>query len=133
MNFFVRILFLIFVRCMEKSDSPYIAQILRNIERIQKYVGVMTFVEFEKDDQKQSAVLMQLQLICELAKRVSLKAREEMKTVPWPKITGFRDVIAHDYYRVQLPIVWSIIAEDLVAIEVPLAEYLKQHPLPSQM
>ena len=133
MNFFARILFLIFARCMEKSDSPYIAQTLRNIERIQKYVGAMTFVEFEKDDQKQSAVLMQLQLIGELAKRVSLKAREEMKTVPWQKITGFRDVIAHDYYRVQLPTVWSIIAEDLVAIEVPLAEYLKQHPLPPQI
>ncbi len=73
---------------MEKSDSPYVAQIVRNIEKIQKYLGGENFDAFSADEKTQSAILMQLQQIGELAKRVSPQAQvvctEYLKTHPLP-------------------------------------------------
>ena len=53
---------------MEKSDNPYVAQIVRNIEKIRKYLGAEDFDAFVADEKTQSAILMQLQQIGELAK-----------------------------------------------------------------
>ena len=112
---------------MEKSDNPYVAQIVRNIEKIRKYLGAEDFDAFVADEKTQSAILMQLQQIGELAKRVSPRAQAEMPSIPWRNIADFRNVVAHDYYEVQLPIVWTIITEQLTPLEVACVEYLKAH------
>lgn len=114
---------------MKKSDSPYIAQILESVATIRKYVGEQSYEEFLADGKTQDAVLMQLQQIGETAKRVSTKTKTEIN-VPWKKISGFRDVIAHEYYDILLSLVWNNIISELHAIEAPLAKYLKAHPLP---
>ncbi len=112
-----------------KSDSPYIAQMLECAAKIGRYVGEMSYEEFLKDEKTQSAVLMQLQQMGEMAKRVSEKTKTEVD-VPWKKIAGFRDVVAHDYVDVDLENAWKIISLDLTQTEAPLVAYLKEHPLP---
>lgn len=116
---------------MEKSDSPYLAQIAKNITKIRKYLGTQDFDAFLADDKTQSAVLMQLQQIGELAKRVSLEAQVEMPSIPWRDIADFRNIVAHEYYSVQLPTMWTIVTTQLTPLESACAEYLKAHPLPS--
>lgn len=113
---------------MEKSDSPYVAQIVRNIEKIRTYIGDEDFERFSVDDKTQSAVLMQLQQIGELAKRVSQVAQTEMPSVPWRDVADFRNVVAHDYYSVQLHIVWHIVTVQLAPLEGVCLSYLKAHP-----
>lgn len=115
---------------MEKSDSPYIAQMARNIEKIREFVGSETYEAFIADEKTQSAVLMQLQQIGELAKRVSPATKAALGQVPWVEVGGFRDVVAHEYYKVQLPVVWTILAKDLEPLMQVLREYLKAHPIP---
>ena len=115
---------------MEKSDSPYLAQIAKNITKIRKYLGTQDFSAFLSDDMTQSAVLMQLQQIGELAKRVSPKAQAEMPSIPWRDVTDFRNVVAHEYYSLQLPTVWKIITEQLSSLETACTKYLKAHPIP---
>lgn len=116
---------------MEKSDSPYIAQIAKNIRTIREYVGDEDLDAFLADGKTQSAVLMQLQQIGELAKRVSLKAQAEMLSIPWRDVTDFRNIVAHEYYKVQLPVVWTIVTEQLTSLETVCTEYLKEHPIPT--
>lgn len=116
---------------MEKSDSPYVAQILRNIEKIRVYVDKETYEMFLSDDKTQSAVLMQLQQIGELANHISAIAKEETQQVPWVDVIGFRNIVAHEYYKVQLPVVWKIISEELDPLERVLIPYLEKHPIPS--
>lgn len=115
---------------MEKSDSPYLAQIAKNIEKIRVYIGEQDFNAFLADEKTQSAVLMQLQLIGELAKRVSPQAQSEMPLIPWRDVGDFRNIVVHEYYSLQLPTVWKIITEQLTSLEVACAEYLRAHPIP---
>lgn len=110
-----------------KNDSPYIAQILQNIATIKEFLGTATFEDFQKNQMMQSAVLMQLLQIGEMAKQVSEKARGQID-VPWKKMAGLRDVIVHEYYKVLLPLVWNSVISEFAVIEAPLGAYLKKHP-----
>ena len=67
------------------------------IAKIKSYTNEMSFDDFFSDGKTQSAVIMQLQVIGELAKKVP----EEVKVVinlPWKNMAGFRDMISHDYF-----------------------------------
>jgi uncharacterized protein with HEPN domain len=114
-----------------KDDSPYIAQMLENISKIERFIGGVTFEAFEKDEQKQGAILMQLQQIGEMAKRVSVATQQGID-IPWAKIVGFRNIVAHEYYDIVLSLVWNTIVSDLPALKVSLAQYLTAHPLPPE-
>ena len=112
-----------------KEDSPYIAQMIENIDKVQRFVGDVSFEDFERDEQKQSAVLMQMQQIGEMAKRVSDATRQEID-IPWKKIIGFRNIVAHEYYEIVLSLVWNTIVSDLPTLQTPLVAYLAKHPIP---
>jgi uncharacterized protein with HEPN domain len=64
----------------------------------------------------QDAILRPLTIIGEAAKRVSAEFRASHPEVPWRQIAGFRDVVVHDYARVDLQEVWRIPQEDLPAL-----------------
>jgi uncharacterized protein with HEPN domain len=105
-----------------KSDRVYLEQILESVEKICQFVSGMDQPAFLKDQKTQSAVIMQLALIGEMAKRVSDATKSSIK-VPWKEIAGFRDRAIHDYYRIDLQIAWDTIALDLE----PLAKALREH------
>ena len=112
-----------------KNDSAYIALMLQCIEKIRRYVGTQSYADFLKDDKTQSAVFMQFEQLGEMSKRVSEKGKAEI-VIPWKKISGFRDIIAHEYYNVALSMVWNTVTSELAETEAPLVEYLKAHPIP---
>jgi uncharacterized protein with HEPN domain len=69
----------------------------------------------------QDAILWQLTIVGEAAKRVSTEFRASHPAVPWRLVAGFRDVVVHDYSRVDLQEVWRIIAEDIPVLVATLA------------
>jgi len=86
-----------------KSDRVYLEQILDAVESIRQFVAGIGQPGFLKDQKTQSAVIMQLALIGELAKRISAPAKSAID-IPWKEIAGFRDRAIHDYYRIDLQI-----------------------------
>jgi uncharacterized protein with HEPN domain len=105
-----------------KSDLVYCEQILDAVGKIHLFVEGIDKEAFLKDQKTQSAVIMQLALIGELAKRVSAETKSAVN-VPWKEIAGFRDRAIHDYYQIDLNIAWDTINLDLD----PLADALRRH------
>ncbi|MBI5220490.1 MAG: DUF86 domain-containing protein [Candidatus Liptonbacteria bacterium] len=108
-----------------KSDRVYCEQILDSIEKIRQFVDGVDQGAFLKDQKTQSAVIMQLALIGELAKRVS-EATKSTLNVPWKEIAGFRDRAIHDYYQIDLQVAWDTITLDLGPLGEALQTYLGQ-------
>ena len=52
-----------------------------------------------------------------------------MPSIPWRDVADFRNIVAHEYYKVKLPVVWTIVTKQLMPLEVACTEYLKTHPL----
>ena len=72
----------------------------------------------------QSAVLHQLYVIGEAAARVSSSLRERYSSIPWSAVRGFRNYIAHEYFSLDLYIVWQTATEDVPKLEGQIAEII---------
>ncbi|HKF47168.1 MAG TPA: HepT-like ribonuclease domain-containing protein [Terracidiphilus sp.] len=112
-----------------KDDRVYLQQILECIRNIREFVWGIDNAAFLQDRKTQSAVILQLALIGELAKRVSAPVRAAID-VPWKEIAGFRDRAIHDYFQIDLQIAWDTIALDLEPLAVALREYLDKNQRP---
>ena len=78
---------------------------------------------FLDDEKTQSAVVHQLLVLGEAAKRVSDATRTAQPVVPWASMSGMRDKLIHDYDAVDLEEVWQTVVRDLpplVAALTPL-------------
>jgi uncharacterized protein with HEPN domain len=105
-----------------KSDALYIAQILDSINKIELYSAGYSEAEYLADGKTQSALLLQLLLIGEIAKKISEETKSHID-LPWKHIIGFRDKVVHNYFDIHLMVVWNTIQHDIPALKRSLFEY----------
>jgi len=95
-----------------KNDKVYVDQILDSIRKIESFVGGIDKENFSTNFLVQSAVIMQLTLIGEVSKKISDDLKSKIN-LPWKEIAGFRDKAIHNYFDINLDIVWNTISIDL--------------------
>ncbi|MFQ5502206.1 MAG: DUF86 domain-containing protein [Phycisphaerae bacterium] len=54
-----------------------------------------------------------LEIVGEAASRVSAEGREQISTIPWPKVVGLRNRLIHGYDEVDFDILWNTVRDDL--------------------
>ncbi|PIQ73401.1 hypothetical protein COV58_02755 [Candidatus Roizmanbacteria bacterium CG11_big_fil_rev_8_21_14_0_20_36_8] len=107
-----------------KSDDVYLKQILDSVIKIKLFIRGVNSSQFLTDQKTQSAVIMQLALIGELSKKISKNTQSHVD-LPWKDIAGFRDRAIHDYYQIDLGIVWETISADIPILKKAIQEYLQ--------
>ena len=95
-----------------KRDIVYLKHMQEAITKIESYVSVGRNV-FMATSHWQDAVIRQLEILGEAAKRVSQDLRAQHDDVPWRRIAGLRDVLIHDYMGVDLQAVWEVTQREL--------------------
>ena len=95
-----------------KDDRLYLVHILECIDRIERYTaeGKKAFMA---DERTQDAVLRNLQVLSESTQRLSANLKADHPEVDWRGISGFRNVLVHDYLGIHLIRVWEIVEDDL--------------------
>jgi len=96
-----------------ERDPHYKQDILDAIVRIQKITRGMRYDSFRNNDVVSRAVLYDLIIIGEAAKRLSSLFKKRYIEVPWKNIAGFRDKAVHDYSTMNVAVVWDTITGDL--------------------
>lgn len=107
-----------------RDEKRYLLDIAECIERIEEYTrdGRDTFIQTKMI---QDAVVRNFEIIGEATKRISHDLRQSYPDVQWKRIAGFRDVLIHDYLRVDYDDVWGIIERDLPALKANIQMILK--------
>jgi len=73
----------------------------------------MTFEEFSKDEKTIDAVIRNFEIIGEASNILPDGIKEKHSEVDWYRIIGFRNRIIHDYFGVDLRIIWKIINDNI--------------------
>lgn len=94
-------------------DKLYLRHIVEAIGKIRKYTEGLTLESFKGDTLVQDGVVRQLEIIGEAARMVSEATKKIHPNVPWYEIAGMRNRLIHEYFGVDLAVVWKTITEDL--------------------
>ena len=99
-----------------KGDLFYVNYIVECIARIERYSSAGES-QFHKDELIQDAVLRNLQVLAESSQRISAELKERHDGVDWRGLSGFRNVVVHDYLGIHVARVWHIVAVDLPVLK----------------
>lgn len=108
---------------MEKDNLAYLHLILDATRKIQEYLGQMSLNDFFADSKTESAVIMQIQIIGELSKKIPEEIKSEID-VPWKEISGLRDMVSHDYFSLDVEAIWNTATKDVQELEQKIKNYL---------
>lgn len=98
---------------MKRDLSLFIEDILENIRLIEKSIMNLTQEQFENDKDIIDATVRRMEIIGEAAKNIPSSFREKYQTIPWKKVVGVRNIIIHQYFRVDVNFLWAMIKNDL--------------------
>lgn len=105
----------------DRQESALLRDILEAIGRIQTYIRGLSYPQFLMDLKTQDAVVRNLEIIGEAAKRVSPASRRRASSVPWQDIGAMRDRLIHQYFGTNWEIVWDVIQAKLPELEREVA------------
>jgi len=111
---------------MRRDYRLYLDDILEAIDRIREYVKGMDENAFGSDRRTQDAVIRNLEVIGEASRNLSDELRAQTNEIEWSKIIGFRNILAHEYFGVSIPIVWDIVHNKLDPLREACTKLLKQ-------
>ncbi|EKD23117.1 MAG: hypothetical protein ACD_83C00046G0003 [uncultured bacterium] len=97
----------------KREPKLYFADILLAIKKIEKYSSDLTFVKFSKDEKTVDAVVRNFEVLGEAVNNLSNDIKKNNTNLPWKKIVSMRNKVIHEYFGVDLEILWQTIKEDL--------------------
>ncbi|MBI3512329.1 MAG: DUF86 domain-containing protein [Bacteroidetes bacterium] len=92
---------------MKKDNSIYLGHILECTVQIEEYMKDITREKFLDQRMIQDAVIRQIEIIGEATKNISVEFRELHQDIPWKRMAGMRDVIIHEYFQVNIEVVFE--------------------------
>lgn len=95
-----------------KDDSVYVEHMLECIQRIGEYTEGSR-ERFFSSRLVQDAVVRNLQTLAESSQRLSIELKDSCPSIPWRDISGFRNILVHDYLGVDPEVVWSVVEMEL--------------------
>ena len=109
---------------MNKDDTVYFRHILDRIRRIEEDT-VDGRERFMASHTIQDAVLRSLQIMAESTQRLSETAKATQPQIEWLKIAAFRNILVHDYLRIDLDTVWDVTQQSIPELKHAVEEILR--------
>lgn len=118
---------------MSKRDWKVLFEdILESAEKIEQYTDGISFDDFAMNSMIMDAVIRNIEIIGEASKNVPDTVKEKHPGIPWNKLGGIRNRIVHEYFGVDINIIWFIVSNELSQLKQWLKEGLNSTVLDSE-
>ena len=107
-------------------DSERLRHILQAIDRIEQFTQGMTAESLDADILHKHATAYNIQIIGEAVYKLSKEFKASHPDTPWAAIEKMRHILVHDYFQVNMHIMWLVITEDMKPLKEQITEYIKE-------
>lgn len=109
-------------------DEATLLDIVGAAKRAEKFLANQSKDDFLRDEKSQSAVLYQLLVVGEAAKRLSDECKARHGEIPWKLMAGMRDHLIHAYDAVDWDEVWNTVVKDIPVLLSQIEPLISQRP-----
>jgi uncharacterized protein with HEPN domain len=110
-------------------DSASVMDIFLAGQRVLTFAQGLNRSELEKDVMRHSAILYQIEIMGEATKRLSSHYRNQHPEIPWKDIAGMRDIIIHQYDRIDFDVVWDVTQDNIPKLLAMIVPLLPEEPV----
>jgi len=111
---------------MKRVFDDYFREMLSNAERAIRFAKGADYDSFIKDEKSVYAVIRAIEIIGEASQKIPTEIREKHPEIPWRDISTMRNKLIHEYFGINLQVVWQTIHEDLPMLIPALRKALKK-------
>ena len=111
---------------MKRVYDDYLHDMLENAEKALDFVGGMELDQFFEDEKTSYAVVRALEIIGEAARKIPEEVRASIPEVQWREISAMRNKLTHEYFGINMKVVWRTVREDLPPLIDELNKFLKK-------
>lgn len=109
-----------------RDYSLYLEDILKAIKNINSYTKGLTYVKFKKNNLVIDGVVRNLEIIGEAVKNIPTAIKNKTSAIEWKKVAGLRDILTHEYFGIDIEIVWDIVKNKLPDLKKEVSSLLKE-------
>ena len=109
---------------MSHCPTEYIRHMLDEIEYIENTKQKTDEHSFLSDETLKRSFVRSIEIIGEAAKKLTDDFRQEHNEIPWPKISGMRDKLIHDYFGIDYNLVWDVVEHSLPELKKQLMKII---------
>lgn len=110
----------------EREYKLFIKDMLDSIDKIDRYLKDVDYEGLVDDEKTVDALVRNFEIIGEAAKNLPQPIREQCPAIPWKRIIGMRNKIIHEYFGVDLDIVWETAHNFLPSLKDTLKNLYQQ-------
>lgn len=106
-----------------RDDRERLRDILEAIDRLERYTN-QGRMAFEEQELIQTWVIYHLQIVGEASRAISQQFKAQYPEIPWRDAGDLRNLVVHEYFRINLAVIWDIIVNDIPSFKQQIEEIL---------